>query len=705
LGTQIQSAFVEEKQRLGEIAAEINQHLSRIKKIPRYFGDNLTEQVLDERRQINMQNLAIASEEPYFGRLDFKEDGKDSAEAIYIGKVGVSKWNSEEILVIDWRAPVASMFYSHTGGEDQAFYKSPEGIIEGDIHLKRNIVIRKQELQRVVDTYVKGNDDLSGADEFLIYRLGENKDNKLKDIVSTIQAEQNSIIRAELKSPILIQGVAGSGKTTVALHRIAFLLYEYREQMRAERMIIFAPNKMFLDYISNVLPELGVGGIGQTTFLDWVLMILQDNVKVTDMSEKYSMWFSLTSNETLDENNSDGRLKGSLDYRKWLERVMKLFEQEVIPTKNFNAWDGVELSATTVRKWFSEYQHYPLSKRRERVVNRIKKWIQAELDKVFLTHEKKDFKKKANSRLRTYLKQWPEVTPLSFYQLLFQKKKPTFLYDINDEVLPEKLRKHTANNIRKKMVDPEDLAPLILIHTWLYGLPKEFKYQHTVIDEAQDFSPFQLSVLKDFTIGNSFTILGDLSQAIHSYQGIHSWDEFQQVFQNKIGYFELERSYRSTMEIIEFANHVLSNGGKPLMLAKPVFRSGDEVKIRKVSQEEQVAFLNKQIAELQNKGATTIAIIGRTEETCELLYKKLMKSGLKLTFINSKQRDYQGGTSILPVYLSKGLEFDAVILLDVNQLHYQKNIRDSKLLYVACTRALHDLTICYSEDLSLLINK
>lgn len=698
-----QSAFKEEKQRLEEIAAEIKEQREKLATIPRYFGEDLTEQVLDERRQINKQNLTIASEEPYFGRLDFQEDEKAFAEAIYIGKVGVAKGDSEEILVVDWRAPVASMFYSHTGAEDLAFYKSPEGIIEGEIHLKRNIVVRNRELQRVVDTYVKGTEVLSGADEFLIYRLGENKDNKLKDIVSTIQAEQNNIIRSEQSQPILIQGVAGSGKTTVALHRIAYLLYEYREKLQAERMVIFAPNKMFLDYISNVLPELGVGGIQQTTFLDWALSILKDDFKLIDISEKYNRWFTIDRNEMLDYANSPGRIKGALTYRKWLEKLMMEFESNVIPKHDFVAWDGTVLPSSIIQKWTVEYKHYPIAKRRERVVNRIKKWIQKELDQVFLTHVKKDLQKKANQRLKAYFKNWPEITPLSFYKMIFQKKRANFIAEELYEFISTEIREQTAKNLTKKLIGQEDLAALLLIHNWLYGIPSELRYQHTVIDEAQDFSPIQVSLLKDYTVGSSFTILGDISQAIHSYEGVHSWEEVREVFGSKLAYFELEKSYRSTMEIIEFANRVLQNGGNPQSLAKPVFRSGADVVVKQVDRNNEVNNLLKDIKDLQNKGATTIAIISRTEKESESIYNKLQDAGLHLTFIDAKQRDYQGGISILPVHLSKGLEFDAVVLLDVDLLHYQKNERDAKLLYVACTRALHELTVYYEKSPSLLV--
>ncbi|MEB9608361.1 AAA family ATPase, partial [Bacillus cereus] len=285
--------FEDELQKMKDTLHTMDEQLDKLEKTPVYYGEDFKEQILESMRESNRQNLRIGVQEPYFGRLDFQEDGKEEVMPIYIGKVGVSDMDTMKPIIIDWRAPVASMFYSFTGGEELAFYQSPDGLVEGDVYLKRNISIRKRELERVVDTYVKGNEDVSHADDFLLYRLGENKDNKLKDIVSTIQSEQNDIIRAERNLPLLIQGVAGSGKTTIALHRLAFLIYEYREQLEAERMIVFAPNSLFLDYISSVLPELGVGNISQTTFLDWALRTLDDSVKLKQTEEKLKEAFSI----------------------------------------------------------------------------------------------------------------------------------------------------------------------------------------------------------------------------------------------------------------------------------------------------------------------------------------------------------------------------------------------------------------------------
>ncbi len=694
--------FEEELQYLNKILSEMERQLTKLEGIPVYTGSDVTEQVLEGIRETNRRNLRLAKNEPYFGRMDFQEEHKDSVP-VYIGKVGISEQTTENPLIIDWRAPIASMFYSFTGGDDPAYYESPEGIIEGIIYLKRNIVIRKKNLQRVVDTYVKGDQDVSTTDDFLLYRLSENKDNRLKDIVSTIQSEQNDIIRSSKNTPLVIQGVAGSGKTTVALHRLAFLIYQYRETLKADKMIIFAPNNMFLDYISNVLPELGVGGIQQTTFSDWALNMLDHEVKQKDSSDNLNKWFATGANRLEINYNSPGKWKGSTQFMSYIDRCLDSYEASAVPENDFKPWKNRKIDKETLKHWFNiEYKHYPLAKRRERIVARLKKWIDNELKVIEETNRRKEKKKKATQYLNSYMKQWPKHTALSFYKSLFTTTKDASI----EEEIPAEIIKSTSFNCKKKEMDQEDLAPLVYIHNRLFGIESKQKFHHVIVDEAQDFSPFQIALLKKMTIGNSFTILGDLSQAIHEYQGINTWDEFLEVFNEKeVTYYELNRSYRSTMEIIHFANEIIKKANIPVSLANPVFRSGEQVKILEVDQTNRIQVIINSIHQLKKDKMDTIAIIGRTEDECAILHSELSAAGEEVSFIHSKQRKYEGGISVVPVYLSKGLEFDAVILFDVDDLHYEDTKQDAKLLYVGCTRALHNLIVLYSGNKSPLIEK
>ncbi|NEW06564.1 UvrD-helicase domain-containing protein [Paenibacillus sp. SYP-B3998] len=707
MDTKTQSAYQEELQRLEQTSAEIDKQLTRLRGTPVYYGPDLTEQALEAVREQGRHNLSKAVDEPYFGRLDFQESGTANAAALYIGKAGVEDERTGHLLVIDWRAPVASLFYSFTGGLDAASYDSPDGLIDGLVYLKRNLVVRKQILQRVVDTYDRNEDSLAVGDEFLLYRLGENKDNKLRDIVSTIQAEQDQIIRAAKNTALIIQGVAGSGKTTVALHRLAFLLYQYREQIRAERMVIFAPNSMFLDYISGVLPELGVGNIQQSTFTDWVLDMLEHEVKLADPALALQTWFAIGSKRPIIDDNAPGRFKGSIAFQQYLDDCLQRFEASYVPSADFIPWEGVKLPLATMQEWFFvENKHYPLAKRRERVIARIKRWMEIQLDKIWEQSKKKELKKKAAQRLRTYLTSWPAYSAFTFYKLLFaEKDRPASLPTELLVQMPDSIVAASVKLFKKKEVQLEDLAPLLYIHTRFHGISSDLKFDHVVIDEAQDFSPFQVAVLDDYTRNHSFTILGDLSQGIHAYQGIMDWKEFSSLFQSEeSGYFELERSYRSTMEIIQFANQVLTRGVDNPLLAVPVFRSGNKVRVLQTDAKNRLSVLKKAITTLQQGSSSTIAVVARTEKQAQELHDVLTEDGISTNLITSKQRVYRGGISVLPVYLTKGLEFDAVLLMDVTSQHYEATLIDAKLLYVGCTRALHELWLIVPGELSPLVN-
>jgi len=703
--SSVKQAYEEEMCKLKETFEEIDRQLEKLRGIPPYTGDDHTEQVLESIRDSRRRSLAVAQAEPYFGRLDFQEAGHSEPAPLYIGKVGIENDDTLELMVVDWRAPVASLFYSFTGGTDSAAYDSPDGLVEGLVYLKRNLVIRKQILQRVVDTYDRSSDSMAVTDEFLLYRLGENKDNKLRDIVSTIQAEQDAIIRAVKNSALIIQGVAGSGKTTVALHRLAYLLYQYRDQVKAERMIILAPNRMFLDYISGVLPELGVGHIQQTTFTDWALELLDHEVKLAAPAERLRFWFQSGAKRTAMDDSAPGRIKGSIRFMNWLDHALVRYEQSAVPAADFKPWDGALLPASAIRQWYDvENKHEPLMKRRARVLARIKRWMEMELDKVWEQHLKKEYKKKATQKLRDYSKQWTEYSPLTFYKELFQHESGFVSGEIKND-WPDDLISSTAALLKKKIVHQEDLAPLLYIRARFHGIHGDLTFDHTVIDEAQDFSPFQVALLSMHTRNQSFTILGDLSQGIHAYQGINDWKEFSSLFDDdKSLYFQLNRSYRSTMEIIHFANEVLLRGlDQPPTLAVPVFRSGDSIRVTQVDEASLVSRLQSEITRLRAGDVTTVAVLARSEERCETLHKKLNDAGTEANLIAAGQAHYEGGVSIVPSFMAKGLEFDAVIIVDADEAHYEATPQDAKLLYVGCTRALHSLQLWFDKTPSPLI--
>lgn len=698
-----QSAYQEEQDKLQQTVVEIDEQLERLSQIPVYTGHDFTEQILESGREQQRQSLSKSAQAPYFGRLDFSEGEEGTRQPLYIGKIGVGKSEvDDQPLVIDWRAPVASLFYSFTGGEEAAVYEAPEGLIQGLVYLKRNIVIHQRMLERLADTYDRESTEPAVTDEFLVYRLGENKDNKLRDIVSTIQAEQDRIIRAAKNTALVIQGVAGSGKTTVALHRLAFLLYQYQEQVSADKMIIFAPNHMFLDYISEVLPELGVGDIQQSTFSDWAQQILESDIRLVPQSETYEYWFENTDRPAVTDH-TPSRYKGSLAFMQLIREYVNVLEQTAVPKLDFNPWDEAVLSQQEILEWFNnEYKHYPLAKRKERVMARVHRWIEMQLKVAPSEAIRKERKKKAAQREKAYLNKWPKYEPLSLYKQLFKAIKSgnhaEALQPIWEQI-PADVLKQVSAELKKDRIREDDLPALVYIHTLLHEMEAEHRFDHVVMDEAQDFSPFHVALLDLYVRGSSFTILGDLSQGIHAYRGVHQWEEISDLFApEQTDYFPLTRSYRSTMEIIEFANIILEKGVQNGITAVPVFRSGDPVRMIPCSTDTRLETIRTNWQQLQTKDYRTTAILTRTLHEAIELHQQLTEQGIEIHLIDGGKAAYQGGHSILPVYLSKGLEFDAVIVSDVDTDHYRNDAWDAKLLYVGCTRALHELWIMHGQQ-------
>jgi DNA helicase-2/ATP-dependent DNA helicase PcrA len=714
-------AYAEESQHLAETKAEITAQIAALQEIvpPQKDEDELREDPMDavevaERSLMHMRGesirrLKVALREPYFGRIDFQEHGSAEVQALYIGKVGLERGEAHEPVVIDWRAPVASLFYNTAlSGTEEASYWAPDGEHTGSIWLKRNFGIEQGILQRIVDSRVKGAPDEGEEilDEFLQYRLEESRDSRLRDIVSTIQAEQNAIIRAPMVRPLIIQGVAGSGKTTVALHRLAYLLYTFRGKVEASRVVIFAPNRMFLTYISDVLPELGVGGVLQTTFADWALEELDEKVRLTDPADRMELLFAPGSDPG-EGFDAPGRFKGSLYFKEVLDRAVAEYEANFVPDVDFVLWPGATIKAETIRAWFHEqYRLWPLMTRKERIFARIKKFAEDRFLPYVGSMQEQERRKAVRSAITKYRSLWPSHTALQLYQEILgapagRGKVPA---QVGYPDIPERVRRESLQLFKKKEIAPEDLAPLVYLKGKLRGYKEDRQLDHVVIDEAQDFSPFQLDLLKSLTRENSFTILGDLSQGIHAYAGIHAWEEFMDVFEPQlVSYHTLETSYRSTQEIITFANEVITKVGTPAALARPVFRSGAPVQVEEVAPSARAARIKAEVERLREQKLASIAVLARTEEEAKALHKELTELGLEPELILPHQTEYRGGLSVVPVYLVKGLEFDAVIVANASAEAYQFSPRDAKLLYVACTRALHALLLLWSGAPSPLL--
>jgi DNA helicase-2/ATP-dependent DNA helicase PcrA len=390
-----------------------------------------------------------------------------------------------------------------------------------------------------------------------------------------------------------------------------------------------------------------------------------------------------------------------------LDRALFEYEQSFIPDIDVELWPGAVLPQGEIARWFNENRSiYPVMSCKELVISRIKKWAENQALRYVGSSKEQERKKLSRSQVQKYLKFWPGHTVVELYRQILGEKpsRGQKLADVGAPDIPPRVSAESLTYFQRDEILPEDLAPLVYLKGKLRGFKDKRQLDHIVIDEAQDFSPFQVDLLRMLTRNNSFTILGDLSQGIHAYQGIQRWDELIECFEPEpTSYFTLESSYRSTFEIMTFANHVISAVGAPAALAKPVFRAGAPVRVVAAEPGALPSLIAETITAMQARQIASIAVIGRTEAACAELHRQLVAQGLELELITARQARYKGGLSIMPAYLTKGLEFDGVIVADAEPWAYGLTPRDSKLLYVACTRALHELVLFHGGAPSPLL--
>jgi len=693
--------------------------------------------LLQDRMDLRLRNLASARKKPYFARVDFKEnDGR--LEKLYIGKMSLMRDEDQELIIVDWRAPVANLYYESRLGKTS--YNCPDGNIEGELLLKRQFSIEEGILEKIFDI------DITTNDQFLQTYLGANADNRLKEIVSTIQVEQNRVIRANMWTPLVVQGVAGSGKTTIALHRIAYLIYNFQDSFKPENFMILATNQLFLNYISDVLPELGVERVRQTTFENFALDWMEIKLKIRDPNEKLVRFVNRDSKADQKENKliwKVSEFKSSMQFKKVLDEYISLIEKSLLPKEDF------KIAATTVytheeicKLFMEEYRDLSFAKRIERIkkhltnklqrdrdvlIDRLQEDCDKQIERIKLLmdegedrrkliikiidekNEAVDYvKKHATTAVRNYIKSIPLRKPIEYYKAFFEDEAlyQQLMGEMKDKDFKEFIRSYSLDILNSNYVELEDIAPLMYLNFYLYGVNEKIPVRHIVVDEAQDLSPFQYYVLKAIIKDSSFTLLGDLGQGIHSYRGTRDWkDIIEYVFDNKAQFLKLEQSYRTTVEIMEAAKKVLRRlGDEQVYLAKPVIRHGEDVKIiKKVSLSEIAHETDEKIDGFKKQGFKSIAVICKTLDECRKFYSHLKKNKEQCSIITGKEKEYKGGLVIVPSYLSKGLEFDVVIISNANEEKYQENELDIKLLYVAMTRPLHILNIYYEGELSPLL--
>jgi len=675
-----------------------------------------------------------SKDNPYFARIDFKEKIRD-VESFYIGKFGLIDEVKNEEVVIDWRAPLANLYYSGTFGA--ASYTAPMGEIQGDLLLKRKFQVKDGKIVNIFDEGVNelivpvSEDGEELVDEFLKINLEENMSKKLKDVVNTIQREQNEIIRAYKNKPIIIQGSAGSGKTTVALHRLAYLVYTYGDEMNNRNILVVAPNQLFLDYISDILPNLGVSNVKQSTFEELCSAILNIKYKIITKDKKLAHIMECKDEEEIKYITASSKIKGTMTYKTIMDRFIKYLERKSSEVEDILVDEYILFSAKEIKRlYIKDLENLPINKRKDEINKEIKEKIEdiyffkikdikdrkdiSEEDKrkeIIKTYDERDeliagLKTKGSKALKEFFGSWKKISVVDSYINLYNDEEA--FSSVTDNCLPKKLadymRDEINNNIATKNIDCDDLTALTYLQLKLEGVVGE-NYIHTVIDEAQDYSLMQFNVLKEISKNNSMTIVGDLGQGIYNYKGINSWESLvEKVFSEDATYITLSQSYRSTVEIIEFANRVLEKQKLNIKPALPILRHGDEPRVINAKEDEEIRVIDSLLEEIYSKNKKTVAIICKTYTECKELHKRLKKeSKYKWELIEESQSKLYIDNLLIPSYMTKGLEFDATIVYNCDEDMYRNEVLDKKLLYVALTRALHLQYVMYKESLSSLL--
>ncbi|WP_251860206.1 RNA polymerase recycling motor HelD [Clostridium sp. Marseille-Q2269] len=725
-----------------EISNKINQINKEVKGAYNYEVEALYNSLQINKKDVDSYNSSVSI--PYFARIDFKEKLRDS-ESFYIGKVGLLDEDDKEEMVVDWRAPIADLYYS--GVQGKASYEAPIGNIEGELLLKRKFIIKNEKLidafdegiNEIILNFNEDNEEKALIDEFLKINLEENRGNKLKDIVSTIQKEQNDIIRANMYKPLIIQGSAGSGKTTIALHRIAYLLYKYKNKITGEDIIILAPNELFLDYISEVLPNLGVDKVKQSTFNKFSQEILNFNYEIIDKDKKLVKIIEDKNNKENKFITNSSKLKGSLVYKKMLDRYIKYLELNDIFIDDIEI-DGYVLfpSREIVRLYKNDLKHLPLNKRKIEIGRYLKNKIEEKIenvwndidrdyilkirktreryegkqqrDNIIELYEERDEKKEkikleAELVLNDTIKEWLIDDVVEVYRDMYIDEE-NLNYATNG-IIPEVLVSYMKNKIEKEIdqckIDEEDLAAILYLKIKIDGVD-DYKFAHMVIDEAQDYSPLELYVLKLISKSRGYTIVGDLGQSIYYYKGIEDWGKLVKEVYEEGEYIPLKQSYRSTVEIVNFANKVLRKQKNNLEPAKAVLRHGKYPEsIQYQDEEDFYKKLNNVIEYIEKKADKTIAIICKDYEQCKNLKKFLYLKDQEQWEIVDKNTEILPKRIIIPSYITKGLEFDCSIIYDCSQENYGENELDKKILYVVLTRALHEEYVFYRDKITKLL--
>ncbi len=677
------------------------------------------------KRLITLRKM---EEIPYFGRIDFKEDGTTEEEQIYIGISALMDQSGEDFLIYDWRAPISSVYYDYQPG--RARYTTPGGEIEGTLEKKWQYLIRKGELESMFDT------SLTIGDEILQKVLGKaTADNYMHNIVATIQQEQNRIIRHDSGRLLIVHGAAGSGKTSAALQRIAYLLYKYRDNLDADQILLFSPNSMFKSYVSNVLPELGEESMEQVTFQEYLDHRLSKAFQVENPYEQLEYVLTKRDSAGYSSRLAGIKLKASLRFYDAIQVYIEWLASEGMTFKDITFRGETIVTGEQIAERF--YQH-ETSLRLSNRLEKLKDWLITELktiqksesDKPWVQEEMELLSNEEYNEARAFLAKKKgfereevadyEVDPRALARLLVHKKmkplrqrvrgyqfidfkalyeqifaEPERVGQWVEGTLPEEwpaICQGTIAALAEDKLMYEDATPFLLLKELILGFQINSSIKHIVVDEAQDYSPFQFEFMKRLFPAARMTVLGDFNQAIfaHASEAVN-FDVLEGLYgPEKTEIINITRSYRSTRPIIEFTRRLVPNGDKII----PFDRDGEEPVMTEVADFESLhAGIAARVKELKGRGYHSIAIICKSSEESGRAFEALSPEIGDLKLLKMNSMEYEQGVVVVPSYLSKGVEFDAVIIYNASEEVYgNESLR--RVFYTACTRAMHYLEVC-----------
>jgi DNA helicase-2/ATP-dependent DNA helicase PcrA len=615
------------------------------------------------------RKLMKLHQSPYFGRIDFSVASAEPT-SVYIGIYTFSDEQSAENIIYDWRAPIASMFYDFELG--RAFYETPSGQITGEIRLKRQYRIRDGRMEYMIEN------DVNIHDEVLQKELSNAADDKMRTIVATIQRDQNAVIRNESSPVMIIQGVAGSGKTSIALHRIAFLLYRFRDSIAAKDILIISPNKVFADYISSVLPELGEEQIPEMGMEELAQDLLENKFRFQTFFQQVSFLL-----DTHDQGFIERvRFKSTFEFLRKLNQYLIYMENNFFQAQELRIGRTV-VPSPFIHERFKAYHRVPLLKRVPLVVKDIQQFIRSNADRPGggrTPHGEQGRKLTGQEKSQI----WQAVPRMIKVDNIFELYKGFYSWIGKPELF------HTGQG---NVLEYADVFPLIYCRIRMEGIASFDHVKHLLIDEMQDYTPVQYSVLSRLFRCKK-TILGDITQTVNPYSGSSS-EEIHQVFP-QADIIKLFRSYRSTWEITDFTQHILAN---PDVIAME--RHGPKPVITEMKDSnEETEEIRRLISAFRTSGHHAMAIITKTHRQAKDVFNRLRPADVHL--LTTDSTSFKSGVIITTAHLAKGLEFDEVVVPFASAHNYHTDV-DRRMLYIACTRAMHQLTLIYSGIVTRLI--